>query len=313
MNLSQYYSSIGKALPTLGERGGLWESGGLGKSRDYRGTAAQNTSLLSYLTKGGNGGGGNPAPSGGGIMPPAPGSEYTGLDTGPSLSEFYNKQLESLGVPGLQKTVQTFKDQTAGVNGLLNNLTEDISARTRGSLTSSAQNDRMNAVEGGVLRNQLSKLGAGAQPAIDALNTALGTADKMTGFFSKDKEEKLSILMDKIHRGQALSDREWQQASDLAKMAQQHKYALSEAAAGRSAAAGSSAGALDIKTAIDDYYKNNGNGGLDLSTPEKVSAFINGLFPAPTTNTPAPVVPGKAAPKPLYPHIGPRPAKKKKK
>lgn len=210
-----------------------------------------------------------------------PGNEYNGIgdSLGPNLSAFYNSQLEKLGVPGLQRTVQTFKDQTGAVNNQLNNLSEDINARTRGSLTSQAQADRMNTVEGGVLRNQLAKLGTGAQPAIDALNTALGTADKMTGFFGQDKQSQLNILMDKIHRGQALSDREWQQASDLSKMAKQHEYNMAEKS-------GSGNPGMDIQGAIDSWMKMMGMGNSSGGSTGDISSF----FPSNpgSSNTPAP-------------------------
>lgn len=127
---------------------------------------------------------------------------------GPNLGEYYNTQLNNLGVPGLQKTVQTFKDQTYHVGDLLSNLTKDISARTKGSLTSQAQADRMSAVEGGALRDQLSRLGVASQPATDALTSALGLADKSTGFYEQDRASRLSVILDKIHRGQAITDQE---------------------------------------------------------------------------------------------------------
>lgn len=50
-NLSQYYTSVGKPLPSLAERAKAYEAAGLGKASTYVGSAAQNTSLLTYLTK----------------------------------------------------------------------------------------------------------------------------------------------------------------------------------------------------------------------------------------------------------------------
>jgi hypothetical protein len=50
-NLSQYYTSQGKALPSISERAKAYEAAGLGKASTYVGSAAQNTSLLTYLTK----------------------------------------------------------------------------------------------------------------------------------------------------------------------------------------------------------------------------------------------------------------------
>lgn len=237
-NLNSYYSSIGQALPSLSTRGGLYASNGLGDAASYVGSAAQNASLLGALTKTGA----TPSTSGAGssgifastptstgtpvtaTSNAAPSSDpYAAAENQPSISDFYTNELNTLGVPDLQKTVQTFKDQTSQVNDQLNNLTADINARTTGTLTSQAQADRMNTVEGGVLRNQLAKLGTSAQPATDALSNALDTAKTMAGFFTTDQQNQMSVIMDKIKRGQALTDQETTQANDLAKIAAQAK------------------------------------------------------------------------------------------
>lgn len=47
--LYSYYTSQGKALPSISERAKTYESLGLGKANTYTGTAAQNTSLLGKL------------------------------------------------------------------------------------------------------------------------------------------------------------------------------------------------------------------------------------------------------------------------
>ena len=55
-NLSEYYQSIGQSLPSLEERGKIYESSGLGSASDYisknrAGDINPNTALLGYLTK----------------------------------------------------------------------------------------------------------------------------------------------------------------------------------------------------------------------------------------------------------------------
>lgn len=53
-NLNQYYSSQGKNLPGLTERGQQFEKLGLGKAADYKGTVEQNSTLLGKLSGGGS-------------------------------------------------------------------------------------------------------------------------------------------------------------------------------------------------------------------------------------------------------------------
>lgn len=48
-NLYEFYTGQGKALPTIQERGVIFEQQGLGKASDYKGTASQNTALLGKL------------------------------------------------------------------------------------------------------------------------------------------------------------------------------------------------------------------------------------------------------------------------
>ena len=63
-NLYEYYTQKGMALPSLTTRAGLYTTAGLGSG--YAGTAAQNTSLLSYLMKGSTPA---PAPTSTPVMP----------------------------------------------------------------------------------------------------------------------------------------------------------------------------------------------------------------------------------------------------
>ncbi len=52
MNPTNLYEYYGGKLPTIDERAKSFESSGLGKATDYKGTAEQNTALLSKLPKG---------------------------------------------------------------------------------------------------------------------------------------------------------------------------------------------------------------------------------------------------------------------
>lgn len=49
--LYEYYTGLGQSLPSLSSRSTIYEKAGLGSASSYEGTAAQNTSLLSYLQK----------------------------------------------------------------------------------------------------------------------------------------------------------------------------------------------------------------------------------------------------------------------
>ena len=163
-----------------------------------------------------------------------------------ALPALYGRLQKEAGIPQLGEQAQAFKNEIYKTKGLLDRLQEDITTRTKGSLTNESQVNRLNAYEGGNLRTQLGRLGTGLEPVADMLRSAtesVGTqltlntqqqerelepvkmrinaisdrfAREITGFNS-NKELTLTALLDDIQRGRQLADRDWELAQTLAK------------------------------------------------------------------------------------------------
>lgn len=163
----------------------------------------------------------------------------------PTLTSVFTRAQQERGLPQLQGAVNLFQGQISDVKGLLDRLGENTQARTAGTNANQAYLDRLRASEGGQLNTQLGRLGAGLEPVVNAYDLAsrdVGQlldvtqkdqarelsplelqinslsdrfAREITGF-TKNKEDELTTLMDKIQRDRELSDREWQRAQQLA-------------------------------------------------------------------------------------------------
>lgn len=164
----------------------------------------------------------------------------------PSLTGVFRQAQEERGLPQLQGAINLFQGQIGDVKGLIDRLGENTQARTAGTNANQAYLDRLRASEGGQLNTQLGRLGAGLEPVVQAYGLASQDINKyleltqaqqqrelsplelqisslgdrfsreITGF-SKNKEDELTVLVDKIQRERALNDREWQRAQELAK------------------------------------------------------------------------------------------------
>lgn len=163
----------------------------------------------------------------------------------PNLTSVFRQAQEERGLPQLQGAINLFQGQIGDVKGLLDRLGENTQARTSGTNANQAYLDRLRASEGGQLNTQLGRLGAGLEPVVQAYGLASQDIGKyleltqaqqqkelsplelqinslndrftreITGF-SKNKEDELSVLLDKIQRERTLADREWQRAQQLA-------------------------------------------------------------------------------------------------
>ena len=187
------------------------------------------------------------------------------------LPDLFNQLSTQLDIPSLSGVVQGYKDQAYKTQGLLDRLDTDVTARTQGTLTSEGARDAIIGHEGADLRTQLGAIGNGMAPFSDRLNSAQGTlaaemplyvqqqdkeldplklqinqindlfAREISGF-DTNTQLQLNSLMDQLARDRTLSDREWQQAADLAKQQQQYDLALRNANAAAAASSGSGAG-----------------------------------------------------------------------
>jgi hypothetical protein len=172
------------------------------------------------------------------------------------LPVLYQRLNTELGIPDLSSTVQGYKNQITKVQQLLGNLDADLASRTKGTMTTEAQRNRLIAAEGSPLRSELSNLGYAMAPSAELLSGAQGTlgtllnlnvqqqekelkplelqissisdrfSREITGFTTQ-RQGTLDVLMDKLNRERTLSDREWELAQDLA--AEEREYARQKA------------------------------------------------------------------------------------
>lgn len=167
--------------------------------------------------------------------------------------DIYTSLENAAGLPAMRATASTLRGQVGSLEDLIGNIEPNVSATTRNSLVTEAQRsgmvssqqapwiDRLNKIATALGRVEQGVTSAtqdigtktgfavqGQQMALDPLKMQIQLASDnaarlMTGFTS-DREANLSILMDKLQRQRQLSDREWQQASDLAKLEASYKH-----------------------------------------------------------------------------------------
>lgn len=162
-----------------------------------------------------------------------------------SLTSAYDRLKNELKIPELQQTSSAIQSEIFKVKNLLNNLDQNVTDRTRGTLTTEAQRQRMGAYEAQPLQKNLGTLSTSLEPIMQNLSGAnqqvqtllqLQRSDQdrqlkplemqisslsdrfareLTGF-SNSKTTELNALVDKINRDRELSDREWQRTQQLA-------------------------------------------------------------------------------------------------
>lgn len=180
--------------------------------------------------------------------------EYKGAIGGQQkLQDVLRQAQNERGVGGLQNAINLFQSQISGTKGLLDRLPENLAQRTQGTFTTQALLDRQNAVEGGALRTQLSRLSAGLEPVVQAYGLASQDIEQLLGAtqaqqakelspyekrldtlsdrysrevtgFTFNKENELNVLLDKLQRERELNDREWQAAQKLAEQEREFAY-----------------------------------------------------------------------------------------
>lgn len=161
------------------------------------------------------------------------------------LPDLYTRLQNEAGIPDLTNQLQTYKDQIYRTKDLLDQLDDNVTSRTRGTLTTEAQRNAIIAQESNPLNTTLSRLGTGMQPIVDQLTGAQGQlstllplyeqqqekdldplkmqidslsdrfARELTGF-TTERENSLNALMDQITRGRQLDDASLEQAQKLA-------------------------------------------------------------------------------------------------
>jgi len=173
--------------------------------------------------------------------------------------DIYNQLENQAGIPQLRTTASTLMGQVSSLEDTINRVEGNVNATTGNSYTTEAQRQGLVTAGKTPLLNQLNPLAtalgrvqSGIQNAEGGINNKVGyamqgqqqelepykvkmqqmadhSARLMTGF-TQDHETQLTLLMDKLQRQRTLSDREWQQAADLAKMEKEYSLRKDEAA-----------------------------------------------------------------------------------
>lgn len=135
-NLNQYYQSIGKPLPSLSARAGLYSQYGLGGR--YVGSASQNTALLQKLLGGGTPGSSPAAPS---TPAPAPAAPATG-GIGQPIKAITSQDIQN----AQSQAAQEFAPAKQA-------LTTDLSAKLRQNLAASQNQIQQDLASRGFTRS----------------------------------------------------------------------------------------------------------------------------------------------------------------
>lgn len=163
-----------------------------------------------------------------------------------SPSHFYRTQktdymnersrlMDALGINSLRDTVSGLVSNINDAYGRLEVLPTDVQNESRGFDVNAAQRRAIESQRATPIGNLISQLGRSLDTADTSLRFKEGEmVDQLSIFadfqareatgFDKQREYALVDYLSRIQRQQALSDREWQQAADLAKM--EKKYDL---------------------------------------------------------------------------------------
>lgn len=179
--------------------------------------------------------------------------ELTGrIQTQEKPEDIYRRLTSQAGIPELQQQASGFRSQLARMQGLLEQLPEDVTSRTAGTLTTEAQRRAILAQEQEPIAKQVSALARALGVTTENLTQQLGgigtqlelslrgqekelepfrlklqyLADQgsrlLTGF-TADRQSKLDFLMNELNRGRELSDRDWQLAQTLSNQEREYQ------------------------------------------------------------------------------------------
>jgi hypothetical protein len=172
----------------------------------------------------------------------------TAVNAQPTMEQSYTDLSNQYNVPGLQSQVTDLNSQISNVQKMINDLSTNVTARTKGTDTTEAQRQRQVAFEQTPLTQQLSDLGFAEQPLQSQLTTAqqniatqlgLISADQQkalqplimqidaesdkfareTSMFTSENENEFNSLADTLQNQQNLSDEQWARANQLADQA----------------------------------------------------------------------------------------------
>lgn len=161
--------------------------------------------------------------------------------------DIYGRMESDAGLPQMVKTASTLQGQVNDVEDSIRRVEGNVNATTGNSIVTEGQRQGMIEARKNPLIEKLGWITTGLGRVSNAIQQGradIGTkvglalqgqqqeldpykmriqmvadqsARAMTGF-TADRQTQLDILMDKLNRTRTLSDREWQQAADLAKL-----------------------------------------------------------------------------------------------
>lgn len=249
-NLYQYYTGQGKALPSVQQNAQQYASYGLGDANSFTGSAQQNTALLGRLTSGQPSGSQGGAPSGGGYSQTPSGQpqavfndpgygDLTTLanqqasdlathtnDWQKQISGAYQDASQQTGLQGYADKMNQFKDALNNEQNLAAEAPVNAINGASGTFAG-ASNVQAQQAKNSVLPDELvAKLSANLVPAENAYQSAQAATGHISDNivsgvqlaqqgFTSGQQTQLKALQDKVARGQALNDMEFQRESQL--------------------------------------------------------------------------------------------------
>jgi len=147
----------------------------------------------------------------------------------PSTLDFMKKTDEELGLPQQQKIAGTVREQIYSLEDQLKRVAPNVDATTKQSLVTQAQRENMiNAAQRPIQENlatQATNLGR----ITEGITALQDRSARLTAGFTADRESTLNLALQKIQRGEQLSDIEIQQAFAAKQAEDEYKRQVSMA------------------------------------------------------------------------------------
>lgn len=189
----------------------------------------------------------------------------------------YKRLYGEFGLPDLETTVNTFKNQIRDTSNRQANLPNVLAAKAAGTFATNGQVTNDEGVQGKLLNADLIQLGNNLDPILTAYNTGVSNVNNIVqntqaqnqtkadlfkdlaartlSGFDTSSEQQLNALSAKIQSGIQLSTTEKQMAQDLLLKEQEYKTTL--AAAGISAGATLGAAGIGAEASKQNAALNN--------------------------------------------------------
>lgn len=221
--------------------------------------------------------------------------------------DIYTGLEETAGIPKLRNTANTLSQQVYNLEDTIRRVDQNVANTTKNSYVTQGQQSGMIEARKQPLQENLSYLSTGLGRVEDSItkqmadiNNRMGyimagqekdlmpyqiqlqvmqdqNARSMTGY-STDMQNRLTLLMDKLNRERYLSDREWEEASQLRIMEQQYEMAKQDQGGGDVPTQVIDVGGSKklINTQTGDIISSYGGGGSSSSNLSNYLNYANG-------------------------------------